>query len=241
MKYTENYVIEYGDCDENRHLKLSSMVDLMMRVSEHQLDKGRAGTEDMLKRGLGWVVTQYHFEITDLPKPGEKVILSTEAAGYNRFFEYRDFGISKENDDPLVRVHSQWVMFDLKKRKLIPCDDELMAEFNVPLLKKMPRFPRLRAQKAYDFERKYRVRYDDLDTNHHLTNSHYFNWFVDMLDRDYLKNHLAKIIDIKFDKEVHYGETPISCCSLKDDKSYHAIKNDAGQEQTVCEIVWYKI
>ncbi|MBO1684456.1 acyl-ACP thioesterase domain-containing protein, partial [[Clostridium] scindens] len=40
MKYTENYQIEFKDCDENRRLKLTSLVDLMMQVSEHQLDEG---------------------------------------------------------------------------------------------------------------------------------------------------------------------------------------------------------
>lgn len=245
MKYMENYRIEYSDCDENQNLKLPAMVDLMMQVSEHQLEQGHASTQDMIDRGLGWVVTQYHFEITALPKPGEQVILSTEAAGYNRFFEYRDFGISTSEGRPLVRVHSQWVMFDLKKRKLIPCDTNLMHEFNVPLLEKMPRFPRLRLQDNYDEERRYRVRYDDLDTNHHLTNSHYFNWFIDMLDRDFLKTHIVKTIDIKFDKEVRYGEMPYSCLTLKENddgiKSYHAIKNEEKIEQSICEITWRKL
>ena len=70
----------------------------------------------------------------------------------------------------------------------------------------MPRFPRLRAQDNYEKKRIYRARYDDLDTNHHVTNSHYFSWFIDMLDRDFLKNHVVETIDIKFDKEVYYGE-----------------------------------
>lgn len=241
MKYSEDYLVEYSDCDENRHLKLSSMVDLMMRVSEHQLEHGHAGTEDLLKRGLGWVVTQYDFQISGLPGPQDEIVLSTEASGYNRFFEYRDFGIHTADGKSLVQVHSQWVMFDLNKRKMIPCQTDLMEEFNVPLLKKMPRFPRLRPQKDYDHRRQYRVRYDDLDTNHHLTNSHYFNWFDDMLDRDFLKNHLPEKIKIKFDKEVQYGQMPYSCMSLNEETSYHAIINEAGQEQCVCEITWHKI
>lgn len=244
MKYTENYTVEFSDCDENQHLKLPAMVDLMMQVSEHQLSKNGAGTEDLIKRGLGWVVTQYHFDINDLPKPGDEVILSTEASGYNRFFEYRDFGISTSDGKPLVSVKSQWVMFDLKKRKLTSSDEELMKRFNVPLLKKQPRFPRLRPLKEYDRKRQYRVRYDDLDTNHHLTNSHYFNWFIDMLDRDFLRENIVKTINIKFDKEIAYGEEPFSCITVKQDdniQTFHAIEKEDGTEETVAEIVWRKI
>ena len=93
MKYTENYQIEFRDCDENRRLELPAMVELLMQVSEHQLSNSHAGTDDLIKRGLGWVVTQYHFDIKRLPEAGDQVILSTNASGYNRFFEYRDFGI----------------------------------------------------------------------------------------------------------------------------------------------------
>lgn len=243
MKYTEKYQIEYSDCDENQHLKIPVMIDLFMQVSEHQLDKGHAGIADLLKRGLGWVVTQYQIKISSLPKPGEHVILSTEAAGYNRFFEYRDFGIADQDGNSLVQVHSQWIMFDLKKRKLTVADEKMMHDFDVPLLQKMPRFPRLRPLDKYDEKRQYRVRYDDLDINHHLTNSHYFNWFIDMFDRDFLKTHLIQTIDIKFDKEVRYGQVTYSCMTLSKEpvKSYHAIENEDGKEQAVCEIGWRKI
>lgn len=244
MKYTEEYQIEFKDCDENWRLRLPALVELMMQVSEHQLSQGGAGTDDLVKRGLGWVVTQYHFEISDLPKPGDQVILSTEASGYNRFFEYRDFGVSTADGKPLVTVKSQWVMLDLKKRHMVPADTKMMEDWGALLLKKMPRFPRLRARDNYEHIRPYRARYDDLDTNHHVTNSHYFSWFVDMLDRNFLKEHIVTAIDIKFDKEVHYGESINSCMDLVQDDivtTYHAIEAEDGTVKAVCELSWRKI
>ncbi|TSO25902.1 acyl-ACP thioesterase domain-containing protein [Lactobacillus sp. LL6] len=245
MRYSEKHTVEFGECDENRHLKIPTMIDLLMMVSEHQLDAGDAGTDDLVKRGLGWVVTQYHFDIVRLPSPGEKIVLTTEASGYNRFFEYRDFSITDYKGQEIVTVKSQWVLFDLKQRKLTPTDSELMESFDVPLLKKMPRFPRLRLRNEYDIKRKYRVRYDDLDTNHHLTNSHYFNWFVDMMSRDFLRDYVIESIDIKFDKEVQYGEEPVSVMKLEKNGSaiysHHAILNENGKEQALCELKWRKI
>lgn len=244
MRYSEKHTVEFWECDENRHLKIPTMVDLLMMVSEHQLDAGGAGTDDLVKRGLGWVVTQYHFDIARLPSPGEKIVLTTEASGYNRFFEYRDFSITDYEGEEIVTVKSQWVLFDLKKRKLIPTDNEMMEAFDVPLLKKMPRFPRLRLHSEYDVKRKYRIRYDDLDTNHHLTNSHYFNWFIDMMPRSFLKEHMVESIDIKFDKEVKYGQKPVSAMKLEEGStifSYHVILDENDKEQALCELKWRKI
>ena len=45
MKYTENYQIEFKDCDENRRLELPAMVELLMQVSGHQLSNSHAGTD----------------------------------------------------------------------------------------------------------------------------------------------------------------------------------------------------
>lgn len=245
MKYSEKHVVNFYECDENKNLKLSAMIDLMMSVSEHQLDSGTASTNALTKRGLGWVVTQYHIDVNRLPKPNEKIILSTEAVGYNRFLEYRDFAFSDEEGKELLSVKSEWVLFDLQKRKLVSTDKEMMAEVGVPLLKKLPRFPRLRPQKEYQKKRQYRVRYDDLDTNHHMTNGHYFNWFLDTLDRDFLKEHIVKSIDIKFNQEVRYAQTPFVCVSLVQDdnsiKTYHTIVDEDKKDKTVCELVWRKI
>ena len=245
MKYSEKHIVNYYECDENKNLKLPAMIDLMMSVSEHQLDSGNGSTNALTKRGLGWVVTQYHIEVARLPRPNEEIIITTEPFGYNRFLEYRNYAFTDQSGNELITVKSEWVLFDLKTRKLVSTDKEMMAEIGVPLLKKLPRFPRLRVQDEYQHERQYRVRYDDLDTNHHMTNGHYFNWFIDTLDRNFLENHVVKTIDIKFNLEVRYGETPYSRVSVITDetgiKSYHTIADDDKNDKAVCELTWRKL
>ena len=245
MKYSEKHIVNYYECDENKNLKLPAMIDLMMSVSEHQLDSGNGSTNALTKRGLGWVVTQYHMEIARLPHPNEEIILTTEPFGYNRFLEYRNYVFTDQTGNELIAVKSEWVLFDLKTRKLVSTDKEMMAELGIPLLKKLPRFPRLRVQENYEKKRQYRVRYDDLDTNHHMTNGHYFNWFLDTLDRDFLKNHIVKTIDIKFNLEVRYAQTPYACVSVIEDgdiiKSFHAIADDDKNDKAVCELTWRKV
>ncbi|MDF7638397.1 thioesterase [Lactobacillus sp. ESL0791] len=245
MQYSEKHQVEYDECDENKNLRLASLIDLMMQVSEHQLWHGDASTKSLNERGLGWVVTQYHFEINRLPRVTEKVVLTTEAKGYNRFFEYRDFSIDDQAGNKLITVKSEWVLFDLKKRKMVATDEKMMNELHIPLLPKLPHFPRLRQQAEYEKKRQYRVRYDDLDTNHHLTNSHYFNWFLDMLDREFLRQHVVSKIEIKFNQEVRYGQEPYSCVTVKENdaetKSYHAIEDDEGKARALCELTWREI
>jgi medium-chain acyl-[acyl-carrier-protein] hydrolase len=138
-----------------------------------------------------------------------------------------------------VDVKSQWVILDLKNRKITEADDQMMQKFGNPYLKHMPRFKRLRPLKAYSSSKKYTVRYYDLDTNHHLTNSIYFDWMIDTLPREFLNSHTVKSIDISFKKEVQYGNQALAEVELDQDTltSYHLISNQ-GEASALAEINW---
>ena len=239
--YKMKHTITFSDSDEMGRIKLSTLVSYMMETSNLQLAQGQASVEDFIKRGIGWVVLDYHFEIERLPKANETVVFSADVAGYNRFFAYRDFNVSDRNGHNIITVHSQWVILDLKERKIKEADPELMESFGNYELKRMPRFKRVRPLKEYDKkdDQKYQVRYYDLDTNHHLTNTKYFDWIVNSLPREFLNEHQPKKLDICFKKEIHYGEDAISHVNLDKDKliSKHEIVHEDDMA-TVAEIIW---
>lgn len=225
--FKEEHRVTYGDCDETGKIQLPNLIEHFMQVSNDQLTKEEAGIHDLLKKNLGWVVVEYHLDIMRLPKAGEKITVTTNGSGYNRFFEYRDFGIIDSTNKKIVDVKSQWVILDLKNRKITEADKQMMEKFGNPYLKRMPRFKRVRPLKKYDTEKSYAVRYYDLDTNHHLTNSIYFDWMIDTLPRDFLNTHTVKSIDISFKKEVQYGDQARSSVKFDQDNlvSYHLISN----------------
>lgn len=243
MKFEQKYRIEYADCDLTGKLKLSTMVDLSMKVSNEQLVNSSLSTQSMLKQNLGWVVTQYEFEIESLPQVEQEVILQTEASGYNRLLEYRNFAILNQQHEVLVKVRSQWVMLDLLTRKIVPAPKQLMAEFAAPLLKHLPKFVRLRAKAADQYQqvKEYQVRFYDIDTNQHFTNSHYFDWLMDAMGYDFLKQYVPSRIDISYVKELAYQDlaqvkTFVSKQSAAV-KSYHLLKK-GDVTTTICEIEW---
>lgn len=239
--FKQEQVIDYGDCDEQGRLELPFLIEYMMEVSNTQLSNGHAGVNDLMEQGLGWVVLDYNFTINRLPKAGEKVFFTTNASGYNRLFVYRDFSVEDENGEKLVEVKSQWVILDLTTRKVTAPDPNLMKKFNNPELKKLPRFKKARPLKEWDNSQPYRVRYYDLDTNHHLTNSRYFDWMVDVLPRNFLNTHEPVSINITFKKEVKYRQEAQSLVKLDEEKltTNHEIKN-GDDVAALAKIVWRK-
>lgn len=229
--------VENLNCDENGTMKLQVLFDLLMKACDHQLAKTKISGNALASKNWGWVVTQYEGKIDRLPRFGEIITIKTNDKGFNRFFCYRDFDVYDAENNLLLSLSSRWVMFDLEKRKLIPTQTELLTSQGYEALDKLPKFKRLRKQDAYISSRPYRARYDDLDLNHHVTNSHYFSWMIDMYDRDFLKKHELTSLAISFDQEVRYGDEINSLFKLENDTAYHQIfSND--HENSVCELTW---
>lgn len=231
-KFEQTAKLSYFDVDALNQIKLSVLIDLLLKVSSYQLDTMGVGTNNLARENLGWVVTQYHMEIKRLPQLDEEIILGTQPTGYNRFFCYRDFWVKTQEGESLITVSSTWIVLDLLKREIHENTSEFGAKMAVPEVKRGPRLPRIRLPKFDDSGVEYRVRYYDIDANRHVNNSHYFEWMIDVLPQDLVLHAQIKCIDIKFDQEIRYGDSPRSLVKVEEQeelKSYHLIQNGTGK------------
>lgn len=231
------YQIVFSDCDEQKRLTWPRLLDLMMQVSNSQLTSWGVGISDLLAKNMGWVVVRYHFEVKAMPHAGDKVVLTTQASGHNRFFCYRDFGVETPEGEPLIKVTSQWVIIDLAKRKMVPPAEALGEKIADAGPQNVQRFARLHALPEYEQTLAQKVRYYDLDTNRHVDNARYFNWLFDLPGRAFVDKHEVKTIDIQFDEEVKYGDNVLTAMQQEGTKSFFKIA--AGPKQAaLCVIDW---
>lgn len=243
-QYSEELTINYFDADALENVKLSSLTNLMLLVSNNQLVSKGLGAKELTEQNRGWVVTQYYFEITRLPKLNETVKIMTEVTGYNRFFCYRDFLIYDQNEKLLLTVHSIWILMDLTTRNMVELTPEVTKTFAAQEVKRYKAIPKL---KLADFEAPqtpYRIRYYDVDANRHVNNSHYFEWMTDVLPLDFVLAHDLVAINLKFVKEVKYGDEPLSKMQIvttSDDEiqSQHFILNN-GEVAAEAVLTWQK-
>lgn len=230
-KYAKDYQVKYFDVDAQNKLKLSNLMDLLLETSNEQTVQLGVSAADLLEQNLGWVVTQYHIEINALPKLNQKITLQTKATGYNRFFCYRDFWVLDEQGQELIYVRSIWITLNLTTRKLEPLSSDISQKIGAPEVKKVQKFPRIKFTDLTTPSQPYRVRYYDLDGNHHVNNSHYFEWMIDTIPVDFLTTHQLQQIDIKFENEVLYGDQPKSSVEIQADESisFHQIINNKNK------------
>jgi len=208
MIYNEEYQIPFFFGTQNETISLSTLVNIMLLVSEHQLDEAHAGVAALAEHGAGWVITQYHLTVSRWPNVEEVVNVGTEATSYNKFLTYRNYWIDDASGNRLATLESTWVMMDLTSRKIINVIPEIVEGVGAQLDTKVKHFPRISKITTATETLPYRVRFFDIDANGHVNNAHYFDWMQDSLGADWLRSHTMTAIDIRYEREVAYGQTP---------------------------------
>lgn len=241
--YEMPHLLTYYECDDTGHPSLSMVLSMMTMVSDaHSMSLGM-DTATVQATGGAWVITAYEGEFTkEQPTFGDTVILGTRALAYNRFFALREFWLT-DPDHRIKYAHfrANFVFMNLEKRQLMSIPNELISRFDSPQEKRLPRLARPAELTDPDKEQEYRVRYFDIDVNHHVNNARYFDWLLDPLGSQFLRTHHLTKMAIKYEHEVREGVTVTSRCQVLDEPnqltSRHTIVVD-GQTCAQAEFHW---
>lgn len=240
--FSEDHRVVYYETNVTGVIGIGRLVDLMILVSGDQSDSLGVTDQRLSELGLGWVVTQHVMDITRQPRANEVVTISTKAQEYNRFFCYRDFWVTDQEGQQLVKMHSVFVLMDRTKRKIVRLPQEIIAPYESEYTKKIERLAAPQPVNDATASKKYRVRFMDIDGNHHVNNVHYFDWMLDALPADFLLNHRLTKMNIQYRQEVYYGATVSSQVELDQDEliTKHVITTE-DEKNCNAECHWEKI
>lgn len=236
--YAEPHQVTYYEGDTKNQMTLAMLLNVAILVSERQNDQLGLTNEVVHGYNVGWVVTQYQIEIERMPQVDETVIFGTTATGYNKYFCYRDYWVEDATGKRLVTIHSSWVLMSYETRSMVSVIPALVQPYAAPEIKGIKHFPRVHHVDTVNAEQQeYRVRYYDIDANHHVNNVHYFDWMFDHLGMAYLSNHDLVRVNIRYEHELTAGDIASSHYQLDGLTSQHLINNTAGK-CAEAEVVW---
>ena len=212
--YESKHLVKYYECDTNRKMTLPMLVNIMIHASGEQSHLLGVGDDFVNEMGLSWVILQYEMHFNRVPEFAEEVTITTQALSYNKLFCYREFKVYDSNGEECVTAKTIFALIDMEKRKMARIPEEIVAPYNVEFNKKLVRTPKPEKVGDEATSTEYRVRFLDIDRNQHVNNSKYFDWALDTLDYDFLTSHELDYVNIKFEKEVHYGNRITSSVSM---------------------------
>ena len=187
---------------------IGSLARQMQKITEIHFDQEAGLTgEELLAKGLSWVISWTDIELVRMPNKGEKVILRIWP-GKNKVNLYsRVYAMYTEAGEPLMATSSLFLLMDQVTRR-VSVQPEEMKIINQVIISGEPNLPKLQQKfpKVYRNQLLRTVSTEEIDYNGHLNNSRYLDWTEALLDEEFYAEHTPKKIWVQYAKELQEGE-----------------------------------
>lgn len=222
--------------DRYRKVTLPHLMSTLIEISGEQTAKVAA--QNVKDLGLSWIIIQYDIQINRMPDVYETIQVKTYAKEFNRVFSYREFEVLDMEGNLLVYVMTVFALMD-ENRKLSKIPTEVGKAYGSTESRRIKRIPQPTTPENIEksIRKDFSVRYFDIDTNFHANNSTYFMWMLDALGDEFLATHNPVNGNVKFEKEVHIGETVESYVDFTMDENDQVISRHQVQVGDVVKCV----
>ena len=192
-------------------MTVAALVRLMQETAMQHTIQMKVSAWDLEPLHLSWVLFRKNLVIQRLPMFGEKLVVSTSTAGFEKFFTYRDYKVFDEKKEMIASSSSTWLLMDTEERRMVRIPDFIL-EFagKIPedcLPRPKTRLPNFQAAAI---SKPFRVGWHDLDFNGHLNNVFYLQWMLEALPDEVLQNGTLLEYDIFYKVEAHWKEGLLS-------------------------------
>lgn len=199
--YQEKFRLRISDFSMHDELLPQAILDLFQDVAGKHADNLKIGFNDLIHRDLIWVLLRSKFEIVKNPKLYSTVIVKTWPKQKGKIDFDREYLITDENGDVLVKGISKWVIVNFKTRRMsftrdINYDCEILNDENF-----IGAFPKIEDFDItnLDFYQD-KTSFCDLDHNGHVNNAKYAKYVLNTIKLD--KNEKIKSFQLDHIKEL---------------------------------------
>lgn len=195
-----------GSRDVNlfRRLKTSALFEIFQELSVVHADILGFGTDEVLSRGIVWVITMQRVEIERLPDEQELVYLETWTGKTTHLLYPRFYRMYDEAGNVLVQASSLWTLMDIESRKMLSTEQfghEMTDMCNGSEIA-MPGAPK---KASADKSSYFTVPYSYLDQNGHMNNTRYLDLAEDVIPAA-LEGKKLKTIVTRYQNEARHGD-----------------------------------
>lgn len=201
--YTETFTVRATDCDVNMRMRPAALFLAMQEGGQYHASLLGLSHNEMLDRGMFFVLARINVHFDRAPRFGEKVVHTTWPGVNNRFFCPRYHIFTLEDGTPLATAGALWVILDVNQRKIVspkasqlpfPDNSDVPAPIDLPT-----RLPQMGPETQSFIQTPV---YSDYDINGHVNNTRYIGWLCDALGNSVLADHYLCDLTAGYEKEI---------------------------------------
>jgi acyl-ACP thioesterase len=235
----KTFAVAFTDVDQSDRLKLSTTCDYFQEAAINHAENLGVGREAMAQAKEVWILSRLSVLIERRPKYRETVTVRSWPRGSDRLFAIRDYDILDENDKPIIRGRSGWLIVDIERHKPLRPQEKVSK---LPLnagLDALPSLANVSQREGLERAGERTPFYSDLDYNGHVNNSRYVQWIQDVTEPDLLEKADSIRFNISYTSETRFRETTeLWTAPIEDGFAYEGRRN--GGTVFRAELVFFK-
>lgn len=205
--YQENILLRTCDCDMNGQWRPSALLTAMQETSGTHCALLGCGRDDLLKRGVVWILARSEVQMTRYPNIGETVTVQTFHKPVRLRFFPRYYIFKDSAGDMIGKAGTLWLLMDIHTRQTIPAGDiAALLPDNSDLAAPMALPATVGQLQGEETVTLCDPAYTDLDVNGHVNNTRYADWLCNALGIDTLRRYQPASMILNYNAEVLPGQ-----------------------------------
>ena len=231
------------EVDCHHRLSVLALFNFMQEAASRHAEALGVSIQQLLSENYTWLLSRLKIKIASFPVWKDWIQISTWPSGAQRLFALRDFELQDKDNQAVAAAVSAWLVLDVQKRRPVrigPFVERLKPlEGDHILPDTLDKLPGLEFR---THEKKFVVRYTDLDINQHVNNASFVEWLVESIPVRVLNTSVLAELEINFMAEAFYEDHILAACHPQDSQntSFHhsLIRQQDGQELVRARTVW---
>ncbi len=237
----ESFAVHSYEVDAFNLLAAPALAGYLQEVAGNHAAALGVGMPTLMARGLTWVLARQRVEIERPLVLGDVLEISTWPSGVDRLAALRDFEVRRQGGEVAARAATWWLAIDLGTRRPVRPTGVLDARFHDELPHALPmptdKLPELVSPEA---EKRFQIRYQDIDLNLHVTNSSYVAWALESVPQVTWQGARLASLEAHYLAECRYGSRILSRLAGEGEGRFlHAIvREEDGKELARLRTAW---
>ena len=201
--YQENILLRTRDCDVNGQWRPSALLEEMQEISGTHCALLGCGRDDLLKRGVVWILARSEVQMDRYPNLGETVTVQTFHKPVRLRFFPRYYIFKDAAGEVIGKAGTLWLLMDIHTRQTIPAGDiAALLPDNSDLAAPMALPATVGQLQGEERVIPYAPVYTDLDVNGHVNNTRYADWLCNALGIDQMRQNCLHSLIMNYNAEV---------------------------------------
>lgn len=238
-KYTQTHLVHSYECDQDGKLRLLTLFNILQNVADFHAEILNVGYQFFVTKQLAWVGASYALHINERPKWGDTITIRTWPSDKTFVSAIRDFEVLDDKENILITASSQWVLIDIHSGRPQPIKKHIEGLEALPERALDTTFPTINAPEAFNFEKLFHVRYDDIDINKHVNNAIYPVWASEAVPFDFRQANEIEDMHIAFKHPSYFGDEILVHTLIEGEQSTHQLMSSKeAREVARVQIKW---